>query len=133
MVISIASFRGISVLTRRNICSAVVGRRNVTWKKKWSTSNAKPLRKAVVGCRIVERVVSLRLPAAVANGVVVTTCPATTTTAATTTATATSPAATATAATAVAAHLVQTRINLLLGLRKNLDKITGLLGVCKRC
>lgn len=75
---------------------------------------------------------SLRLPAAVANGVVVTTCPGTTAaTATSTTTTATSPAATTATTTAVAAHLVQARVNLLLRLRKDLDKIASLLGVCE--
>jgi hypothetical protein len=55
--------------------------------------------------------------------------PTTTATAATTTsATATSPAATSTAAT-VAGHLVKARIDLLLGLCKDLDEVTGLLRV----
>lgn len=70
---------------------------------------------------------SLRLPAAVADRVVVTTSPATATAATTTTAATTSPAATAATATAVTAHLVQARVNLLLGLLENLNKITGLL------
>lgn len=50
-----------------------------------------------------------------------------------TTATATSPAVATTAATAVAAHLVQTGVDLLLRLCKNLNEITGLLGVYKFC
>lgn len=55
----------------------------------------------------------------------------TTTTSATTTSTATtaSPAAAAATATTVAGHLVETGINLLLGLLENLDEITSLLGV----
>jgi hypothetical protein len=52
----------------------------------------------------------------------------TATTAATASATAASPASTATAAT-VSGHLVQTRVNLLLGLGKNLNEVTSLLGV----
>ena len=87
-------------------------------------------RKAVARCRIISNV-SLRLPAAVADGVAVATRPTTTASTATTTATATSPTAAATAATAVAAHLVQARINLLLRLGENLDEITSLLGVWK--
>jgi len=57
--------------------------------------------------------------------------PPTTTASATasTTAAATSPATTTTTAATVAGHLVQTRINLLLGLCENLDEITSLLGV----
>lgn len=35
--------------TRRNICSAMVGRKNVTRKKGWSTSNAVPQRKPLPG------------------------------------------------------------------------------------
>jgi len=55
----------------------------------------------------------------------------TSSTATSATATATSPAATSTAAATVAGHLVQARVNLLLGLGENLDEITSLLGVYK--
>lgn len=54
--------------------------------------------------------------------------PTTTSATASATAAATSPATTTTAAT-VAGHLVQARIDLLLGLCENLDEITSLLGV----
>ena len=54
----------------------------------------------------------------------------TSTTAASATTTATSPTAASTAAATIAGHLMQARVNLLLGLGKNLDEITGLLGVC---
>lgn len=56
--------------------------------------------------------------------------PTTTATAATsTTATATSPATTSAAATTIAGHLMKARVNLLLGLCKDLDKVASLLGV----
>lgn len=54
--------------------------------------------------------------------------PTTTSATASATAAATSPATTTTATT-VAGHLVQARIDLLLGLCENLDEITSLLGV----
>jgi hypothetical protein len=52
----------------------------------------------------------------------------TATTAATASATAASPASTSTATT-VAGHLVQARVNLLLGLCKNLNEVTSLLRI----
>jgi hypothetical protein len=85
------------------------------------------------------------LPTAVADRVIVATGPGwrlsvnhhttegkkRTTTTATTSATATAASpATAAAAATVAAHLVEARVDLLLGLGENLDEITSLLGVC---
>ena len=52
-----------------------------------------------------------------------------TTTSAAATATTASPATAAAATAAVAGHLVQTRINLLLGFCEDANEITGLLGV----
>ena len=79
-----------------------------------------------------------RLPASVVSkrgrvgsSVTTTTAAAAATVPATTT-TATSPTSATTAATAIASHLVQTRINLLLGLAKDGDEITSLLGVWKK-
>lgn len=97
-------------------------------KKKWSTSNAEPGRNPLP---VVTSTISVHLPAAVADGVVVAASPAATTsaTATATTATATSPAATAAAAATVAAHLVQAGVDLLLSFLENVDEITGLLGV----
>jgi hypothetical protein len=72
------------------------------------------------------------LPAAVAKRGAVAAAPATTSTAASTT-TATAPAtttATATAAaTTVANHLGETGVDLLLGLAKDVNQVTGLLGI----
>ena len=73
-----------------------------------------------------------RLPAAVTKRGAVSAAPATTS-AATATTTATAPATSATTATAaattVANHLSETRVDLLLGLTKNVDEVTSLLGV----
>jgi hypothetical protein len=91
-------------------------------------------KKAVARCRTIDAMT--HLPAAVADGVAVTARPSTTTAAtaaATTATTATSPAAATTAATAVAAHLLQTRVNLLLGFRENVYQIASLLRVYSGC
>lgn len=55
----------------------------------------------------------------------------TTATASPTTAPTAAPAATTTSAAAVADHLGKARIDLLLGLGKNGDQVTSLLGVCR--
>lgn len=71
------------------------------------------------------------LPAAVATErCSVATTPSTTATAATTTTTTTAAVATTATATATeATHLGQTRVNLLVGLTKHINEITGLFGV----
>jgi hypothetical protein len=75
------------------------------------------------------------LPAAVTKRGAVAAAPATTSAAAT--ATATAPATSATTATAaattVANHLGETGVDLLLGLTKNVDEVTSLLGVLYSC
>lgn len=79
-----------------------------------------------------------RLPASVVSkrsrvgSSVTTTAAAAAATVPATTTTATSPTSATTAATAVANHLLQTRIDLLLGLAKDGDEITSLLGVWKK-
>lgn len=70
------------------------------------------------------------LPARVAEGSRVSAAPASTSTATTTaTAPATTTATATTAAATVADHLGETGVDLLLGLTKNIDEVTSLLGV----
>jgi hypothetical protein len=76
------------------------------------------------------------LPAAVTKRGAVAAAPATTSAAAATT-TATAPATTTTTATAaattVANHLGETGVDLLLGLPKDVNQVTGLLGIWESC
>jgi hypothetical protein len=99
----------------------------------WCMHHASEKRK---GIRAEESHGSDSLPAAVTKRGAVSAAPATTSTAAATT-TATAPATTATTATAaattVANHLSETGVNLLLGLTKNVDEVTSLLGVWDSC